>query len=170
MTNPSLLDALVTLPRIYGVTPSPDGKWVMWMWLGVGDGIDVWAAPTDGSQPPVQLCDTPEETLPVSWYADCSAVVVAQDKGGNERVVLYRIDLATPGVLIPLTENEPNYYIHGGQITPDGRYLIYAANLDLGTLQETETVAIIRQDTQTGERFQLARRVRTQPRRQQCAV
>jgi len=157
MTNPSLLDALVTLPRIYGVTPSPDGKWVMWMWLGVGDGIDVWAAPTDGSQPPVQLCDTPEETLPVSWYADCSAVVVAQDKGGNERVVLYRIDLATPGVLIPLTENEPNYYIHGGQITPDGRYLIYAANLDLGTLQETETVAIIRQDTQTGERFQLAR-------------
>lgn len=157
MSNVSLLDALVNLPRIYGVVPSPDGKWVMWLWLGVGDGIDVWLAPTDGSQAPIQLCDTPEETVPVSWYPDSSAVVVAQDKGGNERVGLYRIDLANPGMMIPLTETEPNYYIHGGEVTPDGKYLVYAANFDLGTLQETETVAVIRQDLQTGERYQLAR-------------
>lgn len=158
MTDTSaLLDALVSLPRIYGVTPSPDGKWVMWLWLGVGDGIDVWAAPTDSSQPPIQLCDTPEETVPVSWLPDSSGVIVAQDRGGNERVGLYRIDLSAPGVLHPLTDPEPNHYIRGGDVTPDGRYLVYAANLDLGTLQETETVAIIRQDLHTGERFQLAR-------------
>jgi dipeptidyl aminopeptidase/acylaminoacyl peptidase len=158
MTETStLLDALVSLPRIYGVTPSPDGKWVMWLWLGVGDGIDVWAAPTDGSQPPIQLCDTPEETVPVSWLPDSLGVIVAQDRGGNERVGLYRIDLSAPGVLHPLTETEPNHYIRGGDVTPDGRYLVYAANLDLGTLQETETVAIIRQDLHTGERYQLTR-------------
>lgn len=157
MKDTSLLDALVSLPRIYGVKPSPDGKWVIWMWLGVGDGVDVWLAPTDGSQAPIQLCDTPDETVPVSWYPDSRAVVVAKDTGGDERVTLYRIDINTPGVMHPLTDAHPNYYIHGGDITPDGKYLVYAANFDLGTLQETETVAIIRQDLHTGERYQLAR-------------
>jgi dipeptidyl aminopeptidase/acylaminoacyl peptidase len=157
MTDTPLLDALIGLPRIYFTLVSPDGQWVAWMWLGVGDGLDVWAAPTDGSQPPIQLCDTPEETVPVSWLPDSSGLIVAQDSGGNERVTLYRIELAQPGVLHPLTPANPEYYIRGGEITPDGRYLVYAANFDLGTGQETETVGIWRQDTVTGERFQLAR-------------
>ena len=41
---------------------SPDGKWVAWSWSRLGPAADVFAAPTDGSQPPLRLTETVKGT------------------------------------------------------------------------------------------------------------
>lgn len=160
MDNAALIDALINLPRLFYSSVSPDGRWVAWAWLGVGDNIDVYAAVTDGSQAPIRLTDTDEKSVPVSWLPDSSGLIVGQDTGGNERIGLYRVALDQPGIMTPLTDSAPEYFLHGGQLTPDGRYLVYAANLDLTSGQEIEQSAIIRHDLETGERVKLARTVK----------
>jgi Tol biopolymer transport system component len=107
MTAEEYLDALLTIPNIDDdILPmvSRDGKWVAWTWLQVGSACDVFAVLTDGSTPPIRLSDTADETYLVSWTPDSKAVIVAQDKDGNEREQLFRIDLDRPLVMIPLTE------------------------------------------------------------------
>ena len=96
MNTEQYLDALLTLPAIYHPLVSRDLKWVAWTWFRMGPAADVFLAPTDGSQPPIRLSETPENTYLVSWVPDNSAVIVAQDKGGNERDQLFRIDLNNP--------------------------------------------------------------------------
>jgi dipeptidyl aminopeptidase/acylaminoacyl peptidase len=60
-------------------------------------------------------------------------------------------------VMEPLTAPEPNYFLEGGQLHPEGRWLIYAANLDAESGEEIETDRLYRHDLQTGERKVLAR-------------
>ena len=152
-----MLDALLQMPRIFGAQVSPDGRWVAWSWMGVGENIDVFAAPLDGSQPPLRLTENSEETVLASWLPDSSGVLVAQDTGGDERVGLYRVDLAQPGKMSALTDPRPNYFLRGGEIAPDGHTLIYAANVDLATGEEIEQICVIRHNLATGERAEIAR-------------
>src|SRR5947209_15775407 len=92
------LEALLGVPRLGTNIVSPDGTWVAWTWSGVGAAANVYAAPLDGREGPVQLTAARERTVPRSWTPDSSAVVVAQDHGGDERVQLSRVALETPGV------------------------------------------------------------------------
>jgi dipeptidyl aminopeptidase/acylaminoacyl peptidase len=156
MNRDQHLDVLLSLPRAYNPIVSFDGKWVAWTALGVGDAADVYAAPTDGTSAPVRLTDTPELTMLVSWTPDSRAVLVQQDQGGNERYQLFRVDVDTPGVLLPLTEAAPNYFLRGGQLHPNGSWLIYAANFDCNTNEEIEPSWVYRHDLETGERRPLA--------------
>jgi dipeptidyl aminopeptidase/acylaminoacyl peptidase len=151
------LDSLLTLPNLWGAKVSPDGKWVAWSWFRTAPTCEVYAVPTDGSQPPLRLTDTPENTFFVNWTPDSRAVLVEQDKNGNERAQLFRVDLERPLVMTPLTEDDPNYYLRGGDLHPNGRWLIYGANFDVDTGQEIEPTWIYRHDLQTGERKVLAR-------------
>ena len=57
----------------------------------------------------------------------------------------------------PLTSASPNHYLRGGQLHKDGRWLIYAANFDAESGEETETDRLYRHDLQTDERLVLAR-------------
>ena len=132
------LDALLSVPTLHGPQVSPDGSWVAWSWSRLGPAADVFAAPTDGSASPIRLTETPDDTLVVSWTADSRAVVVEQDRDGDERMQLFLVRLANPRSLEPLTEASPNYYVRGGQVHPDGRWLIYGANLDAGSGEEIE--------------------------------
>ena len=59
-----------------------------------------------------------------------------------------------------VTDPNPGYYISGGELHPNGRWLFYAANVDPATGKEQEASWIIRQDLATGERLVLARPVR----------
>jgi dipeptidyl aminopeptidase/acylaminoacyl peptidase len=151
------LDALLSVPALHGPQVSPDGERVAWSWSRLGPAADVFAAPTDGSKPPVRLTDTPDDTLVVSWTPDGAAVVVGQDRDGDERTRLFMVRLEGPETMEPLTEEAPNYYVRGGQLHPNGRWLIYGANLDAGSGREIEETWIYRHDLRTGERIALAR-------------
>jgi dipeptidyl aminopeptidase/acylaminoacyl peptidase len=154
--NPDLyLEALLSAPALHGPQVSPDGGWVAWSWSRLGPAADVFAAPTDGSSPPLRLTETSDDTLVVSWTPDSRAVLVGQDRDGDERTRLFRVGLEEPGIMEPLTEESPGYYVRGGQV--HGRWLVYGANLDVETGEEIEETWIYRHDLRSGERKVLAR-------------
>jgi dipeptidyl aminopeptidase/acylaminoacyl peptidase len=156
LTPEKYLDAMLSLPALWDPKVSRDGTRVAWTWFKAGPTADVYVAPTDGSAAPTRLTDTSEDTYLVSWTPDNSAVIVEQDKRGNERVQLFRIDLDRPREMIPLTEADPTYYIRGGHLHHDERWLVYGANVDVATGQEIEPTWMYRHDVVTGERKPLA--------------
>ena len=160
MTADRRLEALLSVPILHTPEVSPDSRWVAWSWSRLGPAADVFAAPTDGSAAPVRLTETADETLVVSWTPDSETVVVAQDRDGDERVRLFLVRLAKPGEMEPLIEESPNYYVRGGQVHDDGRWLIYGANLDARSGDEIEETWIYRHDLESGERRVLARPMR----------
>jgi dipeptidyl aminopeptidase/acylaminoacyl peptidase len=157
VTTDRHLEALLSVPVLSGPEVSPDGRWVAWSWSRLGPAADVYVAPTDGSSPPVRLTETADDTLVVSWTPDSSAVVVSQDRDGDERARLFLVRLADPRSPEPLTEDSPSYYVRGGQVDGDGRWLVYGANLDAGSGEEIDPTWIYRHDLETGERTALAR-------------
>jgi dipeptidyl aminopeptidase/acylaminoacyl peptidase len=157
MRSDQLLDAILSLPLIYGARVSPDGAWVAWAWFQAGPTAAVYLAPTDGASPPVKLSDSPEDTMLVSWSPDSRSVVVRHDHEGDERAQLFRIDIDRPGVMIPLTEPNPNHFTSGGALHPGGRWLVYGANVDSDTGKEIEPTWLYRRDIATGELRVLAR-------------
>lgn len=157
MSYDGRLEALLSVPALHGPQVSPDGGWVAWSWSRTGPAADVFAAPTDGSSAPVRLTRTPDDTHVVSWTPDGRALVVEQDRDGDERVRLYLVGLEEPLSMVPLTEEAPNYYVRGGQVDRDGRWLVYGANLDAASGREIEETWIYRQDLGSGERRVLAR-------------
>jgi dipeptidyl aminopeptidase/acylaminoacyl peptidase len=150
------LDAMLSLPRLAAARVSPDGAWVAWTWFHTAPAAEVYVAPANGSAPPTRLTDTPDDTIMVSWTADSRAVIVAQDHDGDERSQLFRVDLAAPLAMVPLTEPAPHHYLRGGQLHPNGRWLVYAANTDAATGEEIEPYWIYRHDLHSGERRVLA--------------
>lgn len=157
MTPEQFLDALLSLPGLVPPKISPDGRYAAWTWYRVGPAADVFVAPTDGAAPPVRLTETPNNTFVVSWTPDSKAVIVEEDQSGDERVRLFRIGINQPGVMVPLTEPSPKYFLRGGQLHPNGRWLIYAANFDINTHKEIEPTWVYHHDLETGERKVLAR-------------
>jgi dipeptidyl aminopeptidase/acylaminoacyl peptidase len=157
MNTEGFLDDLLALPGMFRPMVSQDLKWVAWTWFRMGPAADVFAAPTDGSESPVRLTDTIENTYIVSWLPDSSAVIVAQDKGGNERYQLFQVDVKEPTVMHPLTEADPNFFIRGGELHPNKQFLIYGANYDFESSKEIDPTWIYRHDLRTGERQVLAK-------------
>lgn len=150
------LDALLSLPGLFGARVSADGKWVAWSWGRTAPTYEVFVAPTDGSQAPIRLTNTPENTFLVGWTPNNQSVIVTQDKDGNERHQLFRVAISKPLTMLPLTEENPNFFIHHGQLHPNGKWLVYAANLDVETGAEIELSVVIRHDIETGKRVTLA--------------
>jgi pimeloyl-ACP methyl ester carboxylesterase/Tol biopolymer transport system component len=150
------LDALINLPKLGTTSVSPDRRWAAWTWFGIGPTADVFAAPTDLSSPPIRLTETDEDAILTSWTPDSRAVIVGQDHDGDERVQLFHVDLDRPGTLLPLTEPHPPYFLRGGQLHPNGRWLVYAMNFDVEEGREIEPTWIYRHNLVTGERLPLA--------------
>jgi dipeptidyl aminopeptidase/acylaminoacyl peptidase len=157
LSTSEYLDALLALPKLYRPSVSRDGKYAAWMWMGSGKAIDIYFAPTDASSSPVQLTNTSKHTYLISWLPTSDGLVVAQDQDGNERMQLFKLMLDTPNKFEPLTEANPNYYIRGGQIHPNGKWLIYAANADFSSGEEIQATWVYRHDLETGERKPLAK-------------
>jgi dipeptidyl aminopeptidase/acylaminoacyl peptidase len=157
VTSSEFLDALLSLPGMTEPMVSRDGKWVAWTWFGAGPSADVYGVPTDGSSSPVRLTESADDTVLVSWTPDSRAVIVGQDKSGNERTQLFRVNLERPREIQPLTESSPRFYIQGGELHPNEHWLVYGANYDVATGQEIEPTWIYRHDLATGERRPLAR-------------
>ena len=143
-----------------GAWSPPTASWVAWSWSRLGPAADVFAAPTDGSRPPLRLTETAEgDTLVVSWTPTVNPCSSSQDNDGDERDRLFRSGSTEPGTMEPLTQANPNYYIRGGQLHPNGRWLVYAANLDAETGEEMEADLALQARPEDG-REQGARRAR----------
>lgn len=157
MSDDIYLDALLRVPRLGSTKVSPDGNWIAWTWSGIDATADVYVAAVDATAEPIQLTTTVEHTVIRSWTPDSTGVIVAQDHGGDERVQLFRVDLEAPGMLRPLTDGSPDYFLRGGELHPDKRWLVYAANIDFDAERQIEESWVYRHDLVTDERRPLAR-------------
>jgi len=160
ITESDFLEGLLTLPTVAHARLSPDGRWVAFVWFRRHANADVFAVPTDGSRPPFALTHTPDYTWLTSWLPDSSGVIVEEDHDGDEFVRLFLVDLDNPGVMQPLTEDRPPYFIRGGDLSRDGRTLFYGANYDFASRQVLEATWLYRHDLGTGETRPIARPIK----------
>jgi Tol biopolymer transport system component len=135
---------VISQSRMLGPKVSPDKKWLAWSWYRTGPAADVYVAPLNGSSAPIRLTETPENTFIIEWMPDSRAVMVSQDESGNERDQLFHLALDRPGVLVPLTEPNPPFYLCGGKVHPNGKWLVFGANYDVATGKEIEPTWIYR--------------------------
>jgi len=156
MNPDQMLNEMLNLPLIRTPKVSCDGKWIAWTWFRTGPAADVYYAPTDGSAAPTRLTETANNTWLASWTPDCHAVLVAQDQDGDERYQLFRVDIKRPGTMQPLTEAAPSYFLRGGQLHPNERWLVYAANFDVVRGEEIEPHFVRTSDEPTQRRFRIA--------------
>jgi dipeptidyl aminopeptidase/acylaminoacyl peptidase len=149
-------EALIALPEMLAPAVSPDGRWVAWSWLGRDPVACVYAAPTDGSAPPRRLTHGPHDAAVESWSADSRHLILALTDGGDEKLRLHiaAVEGGDPPRL--LTDPAPAYYIIGGDLHPNGRWLVYSANRDESG-QAIEPSWVYRHDIETGARLVLAR-------------
>ncbi len=131
------LDRLFRVSEAWGARISPDGRHVAWIAGNLGATTQLWLAPTDGSAPPKAWVANDRDCDWFFWAPDSSSVILGQSRDGDERVGLSQI--ALDGTARDLTEQRPDFYIHGGQIDPTGRFLVYAANRDPASGREIET-------------------------------
>lgn len=157
------MDPVFELPYIEPewMTAARSGRWIAWTWFNAGPHADAYAVPTDGSSPPLRLSATQENMHVVSWTPDGAGVLALEDHDGDERYRLVRLDLARPGEPTFLTEAHPDYYLRGGDLHPNGRWLFYGANCDFAHGQAVDGTWLYRHDLLTGERLVLARPVKT---------
>jgi dipeptidyl aminopeptidase/acylaminoacyl peptidase len=157
MTSDTFLHQLMTLPTVVQALLSPDGCWVAFVWYRLHENFDVFVVPSDGSQPPIALTHTKEATGLISWTPDSRAVIVSEDHDGDEFARLFRVDMDKPLVMQPLTPDRPPFFLRGGKLHPNGRWLFYGANFDFSKEETVEPCWVHRQDLQTGEIATLAR-------------
>ena len=156
MAATAFLDALMALPEVIYPLVSRDGRWIAWSWYRAAPTIEAFVAPTDGSTPPLRLTDTPDNTFAIGWLPDSSGVIVSQDHDGDERAQLFRVNVAAPLIMHPLTEPHPPYFLRGGALHPDEQTLVYGANIDEAG-QTIEQTWVYRHDLRTGARTTSAR-------------
>ena len=152
------LQRLFRVSEAWGARLSPDRTQVAWIAGNLGPTSQLWRAPADGSAPPRCWIANERDCDWFFWAPDSGSVILGQSRDGDERVGLSQV--ALDGTVRALTEERPDYYIHGGQIDPAGRFLVYAANRDPASGAEIETPIVYRHDLASGERVPLARLAR----------
>jgi dipeptidyl aminopeptidase/acylaminoacyl peptidase len=151
------LEALLTIPAIYGYKISEDSRYVAYTWKNVHPNMDVFLVPTDGTKRPVALTKTSEATFIVDFAPDSLSVIVGEDKNRNERVRLFEVKIDKPRQMTPLTEEDPPFFLRGGALHPNRKWLVYGANYDSESKKEIEPTWVYRHDLNTGEKIALAK-------------
>ncbi len=162
--NSSFLDALLTLPVVQAAKVSPNGKLVAWSWARKNRRTNVYVASTCGGEDfalPKQLSDLGNDTYVVSWSHDSKSLIVEADDDGNERVRLYQVFVGGHEPPKLLTDENPEYFIRGGDLSRDGGCLVYGANFDFETKKLVDSTFVYRHDLVGGERKLLAKPLRS---------
>ena len=152
----AFLDRLLDVPSLISPSVSPPGLVAAWGWGGRGAATETFLKPLDSDVDPLRLHGEGEDVTLQSWRADGAEFLLGVTRNGTERVRLLRCAIANMKP-VPLIENDPSYYISGGELDPKGRWLIFAANVDLDTGKESEISYVYRQDLTDGRRMVLAR-------------
>jgi dipeptidyl aminopeptidase/acylaminoacyl peptidase len=151
----AFLDRLLKVPQLYSARISPDGNLVAWIWAGLAETTQVWVTAADGAGKARCLVGDEWDCDSFRWAPDSGSIVYARSQDGDERVGLHRVFLdGRPRVA--LTEDRPDYYIHGGQLAKDGSTLLFSANVD-DNGDEIEPTLVYVQDGAKGKRRVLAR-------------
>ncbi|MEA2090526.1 MAG: prolyl oligopeptidase family serine peptidase [Thermoproteota archaeon] len=157
MDENNFLEALLTIPEVYGPVISKDSKYVAYTWINVHPNLDVFVVPTDGATRPIAFTETPEATFLVNFAPNSRSVIVGEDKNRNERVRLFEVFMDRPKRMIPLTEENPPFFLRGGALHPNRKWLIYGANYNVERRSEIEPTWVYKQNLETGERIALAK-------------
>ena len=80
------------------------------------------------------LTRTPDRTYLGDWSHDSKSIILAEDKGGNQRLVVYRLFIDSPYEMTPLTKVEPDYFLQDAHLSPNDDFLVYSINYDFGWL------------------------------------
>ena len=151
----AFLDRLLKVPQLYSARISPDGNFVAWIWAGLAETTQLWVTAASGTEPPRLLVGDEWDCDSFRWAPDSRSIVYARSQDGDERVGLHQVFLdGRPRVA--LTEDRPDYYIHGGQLAKDGSTLLFSANVDENG-DEIEPTLVTVQDGPMGKRRVLAR-------------
>ena len=153
----SFLEALLTIPAIYSYRISRDSRYIGYTWKNVHPNLDVFLVPTDATRRPIALTETPEATFIVAFAPDSKSVIVVEDKSRNERARLFEVKIDKPREMIPLTEEDPSFFLRGGALHPSRKWLIYGANYDFERKKEIEPTWVYRQDLRDGDKKVLAK-------------
>jgi len=151
------LEALLTVPKIYNYKISKNSRYVAYTWKNVHPNLDVFLVLTDESKRPVALTETPEATFIADFAPDSKSVIVGEDENRNERVRLFEVKIDNPGEMIPLTEEDPPFFLRGGALHPNRKWLVYGANYDLERKKEIEPTWVYRQDLANEDKIVLAK-------------
>jgi dipeptidyl aminopeptidase/acylaminoacyl peptidase len=151
------LDALLTIPAVHSYKISKNSRYVAFTWKNVHPNLDVFLIPTDGSRRPIALTETPEATFIVDFAPDSNSVIVGEDKNRNERVRLFKVAIDKPREMVPLTEEDPPFFLRGGMLHPNRKWLVYAANYDLEKKEEIEPTWVYRQNLENRDKIVLAK-------------
>jgi dipeptidyl aminopeptidase/acylaminoacyl peptidase len=151
------LEALLTIPAISNYRISPNSRYVAYTWKNVHPNLDIFLIPTDGSRRPIALTETPEATFIVDFAPDSNSVIVGEDKNRNERVRLLEVAIDKSEEMIPLTEENPPFFLRGGALHPNRKWLVYGANYDLEKKKEIEPTWVYRQNLENRDKIVLAK-------------
>lgn len=150
------LEDILHLPMCSDIKVSPLGDKVAWTWSHINESKEVYVASTYGGTEPIRLTETSGNTYLVGWDPDNSSVLVKEDKDGDERYRLYRISIDDLKEKQLLTDENPNYFIRGGNITKSGDWLVYGANIDITSNKEIEATVIIKKNIKTKKKYTIA--------------
>ena len=156
MTEKNFLENLLKIPIIYRRKISPKKNKMVFSWKNVHENVDVFSIDLEKKSEPIPLTKTPESTMIKDFYPKSNAILVSEDKSRNERVRLFRVNLDEPLKMIPLTEEDPNYFMRGGEIHPIEKWVFYDANFDVDKKEEIEPTWIIKHNLETNERVVIA--------------
>ena len=164
----TLARAWAALPQFSNVRASGDGVWAFWCGAGSGEIEDVFAAPLQQPGQPEQLTFGTDHHQIRDVSPDGQRLILAQSRNASEHDHLLLLDRRTGNRLHLLTPKQDNHYLYGGELTRDGKAVIFVADYDYATEQVTETGLVWHQDLTTGQRTCLARipRFFDQPPRQ----
>lgn len=145
------------LPQISYIHASGDGQWAFYCAAGLNEVDEVFAVPTDGSAPPVQLTWGVDHHAIRDVAQDGSFLVLAQSRHANEHDHLMILDRRLGGKLRLLTPKQDTHYVYGGVLTRDQRAVIFVADFDYEAGEVIDGAMVWWQDIVTGARRCLAR-------------
>lgn len=151
------LDSLLKIPEIANARISPDKKHVALTINRIHENYDVFLFDLKKHSELTPLTKTIETTELRDWSPDSKSILVAEDKGRDERVTLYQVFIDAPKMMIPITDQKPKYFMRGGYFEPSGKDIVYAVNYDFDIKKPTETFRIVVQNLDDDSRKVIAR-------------
>lgn len=153
----SLARAWAALPQVSDLCASADGAWGFWCSSGLGEVQDVFAAPLGAPGAVEQLTFGSDHFGIRDVSADGQVLILAQSRNASGHDHLLLLDRRVGNRLHLLTPKQDNHRLTGGQLTRDGKAVIFATDYDYARQVPVDQGLVWRQDLTTGHRLCLAR-------------